>query len=85
MVLVFTREIFLADAMTSVPEGAVPSKVALFTAGKAAFSSTILIMDFLAVAGGFGVAARIASSTTFRSPAILLLFTCSGSIPLLES
>jgi len=85
MILVFAREIFLADAMTSVLEGAVPSKVALFTAGKAALSSTFRIMEFLAVARGFGAAARIASCTTVRSPAILLLFTCSGSIPLLES
>jgi len=85
MLFVFARKMFLANAKTNLLEGAVPSKVALFTAGKAAYSSTIPTRDFLAVARGFGVTARIASSTTVRSPAILLLFTCSGSIPLLES
>ena len=85
MVLVFTREMCLANVMTSIPEGAVPSKVALFTAGEAAFSRTFPGKDFLAVAGESGSAARIAFRITIRSPANLLLFTCSGSIPLLES
>ena len=85
MLFVFAREMFLANSKTNLLEGAVPSKVALFTAGIAAFSRTFLGMDFLAVAGGFVLAARIAFPSTFRSPANLLLFTCSGSIPLLES
>ena len=86
MLFIFTREMFLANVMTSIPEGAVPSKVALFTAGEAAFSRTFPRMDFLAVAGDSASArSRIAFRITIRSPANLLPFTCSGSIPLLES
>ena len=75
MVLVFTREVFLANVKTSIPEGAVPSKVALFTAGKAAFSRTILRRDFLAVAEGFASAySHIAFRITnrFQPPALYL-------------
>ena len=41
MILVFAREIFLANVMTSVLEGAVPSKVALFTTAETAFSRAV--------------------------------------------
>ena len=77
MVLVFAREIFLANEMTSVLEGAIPSKVALFTAGKAAFSRTIPRDYFLAVAWE---PAFVCSSL-----ANLLPSTCSGFTPLLRS
>ena len=82
MVLVFASEIFLANEMTSVLEGAVPSKVALFTAGKAAFSRTVPGRDFLAVAGESAFAR---SRVAFRSPVNLLPSTCSGFAPLLRS
>ena len=55
MVLVLTREILLADVMTSTFGGAVSSKVALFTAGETAFSRAIFRIYSLAVAWELGL------------------------------
>ena len=63
MILVFAREIFLADDMTNILEGAVSCKVALFTAGKTAFSRAVPRGYFLAVAWelAFAHSSRFAS------------------------
>ena len=82
MILVFAREIFLANEMTSVLEGAIPSKVALFTAGEAAFSRTLPWGYFLAVAWELAFARSYVACSSLAN---LLLYTCSGFTPLLRS
>ena len=82
MLLVFAREMFLADGMTSILEGAVSSKVALFTAGKTAFSRAVFRIDSLAVALELGFTRPCVACSPLAN---LMPSTCSGFTPLLKS